>query len=136
MIEDMFNNTYVLQKALDASWTKNKVISNNIANVDTPGYKKQKVEFESYLTQAIDNKAVKGMVTNKRHISVGAGSTSRIKIDVTEDNSTSMRLDGNNVDIDTEMADLAKNNIMYNALVEKISSDLGNIRTAINDGRK
>jgi len=135
MIEDMFNNTYVLQKALDASWTRNKVISNNIANADTPGYKKQKVEFESYLAQAVDNKAVKGTVTNEKHIPVGAG-MSRIKIDIKEDNSTTMRLDGNNDDIDSEMADLAKNNIMYNALIEKITGELRNLRTAINEGRK
>jgi len=136
MIEDMFNNTYVLQKALDASWTRNKVISDNIANVDTPGYKKQKVQFESYLAQAVDNNAVKGMVTNERHIPVGAGSLNRLKIDIKEDNTTSMRLDGNNVDIDSEMADLAKNNIMYNALIEKISGTYRNLRTAINEGRK
>lgn len=136
MIEDMFNNTYVLQRALDASWTRNKAISNNIANVDTPGYKKQKVEFESYLSQALNNNTVKGMVTNEKHIPVGAASASRIKIDVREDNSTAMRLDGNNVDIDSEMADLAKNNIMYNALIEKISLEFRNLRTAINEGRK
>jgi len=136
MIEDMFNNTYVLQKALDASWTKNKVISNNIANVDTPGYKRQKVEFESYLAQAVDNKALKGTTTNEKHIPVGVGSINRIKIDVKEDNSTTMRLDGNNIDIDSEMSDLAKNNIMYNVLTEKISGAFRNLRTAINEGRK
>jgi len=136
MIEDMFNNTYVLQKALDASWTKNKVISNNIANVDTPGYKRQKVEFESYLAQAVDNKALKGTTTNEKHIPVGVGSINRIKIDVKEDNSTTMRLDGNNIDIDSEMSDLAKNNIMYNVVTEKISGAFRNLRTAINEGRK
>lgn len=136
MIEDMFNNTYVLQRALDATWTKNKVISNNIANVDTPGYKRQKVEFESYLSQAVDNKALRGTTTNEKHIPVGAGSMNRVKIDVREDTATAMRLDGNNVDVDSEMADLAKNNIMYNALIEKISGTFRNLRTAINEGRK
>ncbi|MGE5473445.1 MAG: flagellar basal body rod protein FlgB [Ignavibacteriales bacterium] len=136
MIEDMFKSTYVLQKALDASWTRNKVISDNIANVDTPGYKKKTVEFESYLSQAVDNKALKGTVTNERHIPVGAGNMGGIKINVREDNSTTMRLDGNNVDVESEMADLAKNNIMYNALIEKIAGEFSRLRTAINDGRK
>ncbi|MGE5329237.1 MAG: flagellar basal body rod protein FlgB [Deltaproteobacteria bacterium] len=136
MIEDMFKDTYVLQRALDASWTRNKVISNNIANVDTPGYKKQKVEFESYLADAVENKKIKGTVTNEKHIPVGAGNLNSLKINIREDNSTTMRLDGNNVDIDSEMADLAKNNIMYNALTEKISGTFRNLRTVINEGRK
>ena len=136
MLEDVFKNTYLLKRSLDASWLRNKVISNNIANVDTPGYKGQKVQFEEFLSQAIDNKAVQGVITNEKHIPIGAGSIGRLNAKVVTDNSTSMRLDGNNVDIESEMAQMAKNNIMYNALIQKISGEFSKLRTAINGGGK
>lgn len=136
MIGDMFKSTKVLEKALDASWTRNKVISNNIANVDTPGFKAQKVEFEDFLAQAIDNRAIKGTITNEKHIPIGAGSLHNVQMKISQDSTTSMRLDGNNVDIESEMAQLAKNNIQYNALVEKLSGEFSRLRTAINEGRK
>lgn len=135
MINDMFKSTYILERALDASWLRNKVTANNIANVDTPGYKRQKVEFEQFLAQAIDNKA-RGMITNERHIPIGAGSINAVKINIREDNATSMRLDGNNVDIENEMAQMAKNNIMYNALIQKVSGEFKKLETAISEGRR
>ncbi len=135
MINDMFKNTHLLQQALDASWLRNKAISNNIANVDTPGYKRLRVEFEQFLSQAVSRKALTSSVTNEKHIPIGAGSPSRMKIRVMEDHSTSMRLDGNNVDIENETAQLAKNNIMYNALIQKISGDFNKLRAAIKEGR-
>lgn len=137
MINDMFKNTYFLQRSLDAAWMRNKAIANNIANVDTPGYKRQKVEFEQFLSEAIDNRSVRGYTTNGKHIPVGAGSiVDRSGIRIMEDNTTSMRLDGNNVDIESEMASLAKNNIMYDALIQKISGEFKKLRTAINEGRR
>lgn len=136
MGDDMFKGTSILEKALDASWLRNKAISNNIANVDTPGYKRQKVEFEQYLSDAIDNKSIEGTITNEKHIPLGKGSVSQGGIRVIEDKTSSMRLDGNNVDVESEMADLAKNNLMYNALIQKISGEFKKLRTAINEGRK
>lgn len=137
MMEDMFKSTYILQQALDASWLRNKAISNNIANADTPGYKRVNVEFEQFLSQAIDNKALMGTVTNAKHIPVGAGSLGRINAKVTPDYSeTNMRLDGNNVDVENEMAQMAKNNIMYDALVQRISGEFSKLRTAITEGRR
>ncbi len=135
MINDMFKSTHLLQQALDASWLRNKAISNNIANVDTPGYKRLKVEFEQFLSEAVGRKALTGAVTNERHIPVGAGSAGRVKVRVMEDHSTSMRLDGNNVDIESETTQLAKNNIMYNALIEKISGEFTKLRAVIKEGR-
>ena len=48
-----YNYINVLEKASDASWTRNSVISNNIANVDTPGYKRKDIRFEEYLQGAV-----------------------------------------------------------------------------------
>ena len=134
MINDMFKDTYLLQKALDASWLNNKAITNNVANADTPGYKRQKVEFQNLLSDAIDNNAVKGVGTNKNFIPVGASKIDSINYKLTQDNSTSMREDGNNVDIESEMSQLAKNSIMYNALIQQISGKFSKLRAAITGG--
>jgi flagellar basal-body rod protein FlgB len=134
MINDMFKDTYLLQKALDASWLNNKAINNNIANADTPGYKRQKVEFQNFLADAIDNNTVKGSETNKNFIPVGAAKIDSVNYKMTQDNSTSMREDGNNVDIESEMSQLAKNSIMYNALIQQISGKFSKLRSAIMGG--
>lgn len=134
MIDDMFKDTYILQKGLDASWFNNKAIANNIANADTPGYKRQKVEFQSLLSDAIDNSAVKGSETNPKFIPVGADKMDNVKYKITQDNTTSMREDGNNVDIESEMSQLAKNNIMYNSLIQQISGKFSKLRAAITGG--
>lgn len=137
MINDMFKNVDILQKALDVAWLRNKVISNNIANVDTPGYKRLKVEFEQFLADAINNRVIRGITTHEKHIPIGGGSIDQIKPVIREDYSTtSMRLDGNNVDIENEMAQLAKNNIVYNALVQKVSGEFKKLRTVITEGRR
>ena len=46
--QNVFDYTNILDKAADASWMRENVITNNIANIDTPGYKRQDVDFESY----------------------------------------------------------------------------------------
>jgi len=107
MLDKILGGKKIIHKALDAAWTRNEVIAQNIANVDTPGYKRKTVSFEEQLRQAMDKKDFK------------KGDVDKIDIRVTVDNkSLSMRLDGNNVDIDNEMAQLAKNTIKYDALVQ------------------
>lgn len=130
----MFRSTEILSKAIDASWKRNEVINNNLANVDTPGYKRQAVEFESFLSAALDNKKFEGKRTNEKHIPIGSTDTSQIPIVTRQDRtSNEMRLDGNNVDIDEEMSQLSKNNIYYNAIVQQISKQFNMIKSAIKD---
>jgi flagellar basal-body rod protein FlgB len=136
MLDKIAMKTQTLEKALDASWLRNSVISQNIANVDTPKYKRKTVAFEELLKNQSDGSFV-GTKTDPRHISIGGSDVSEVEVRVTEDNSNSeMRLDGNNVDIDSEMALLAKNSLKYNMLVQRISGQLKSIRSAINEGRK
>ena len=95
-----FNYVNVLDKALDASWTRNSVIANNIANVDTPGFKRQDVKFEEYLlnevgyTDDLDSEVARTDLDNLSAMTY------------TDYGNVSYRLDGNNVDIDTENAEL------------------------------
>ncbi len=136
MFDKITNHLQLREKALDAAWIRNEVIAQNIANVDTPGYKRSTVAFEEYLESASKKNGFKGNTTSSRHVQIGKNSDNA-KIRVSEDNSNlSTRLDGNNVDIETEMASLAKNDIRYNALVQSISGSYQRIMSAINEGKR
>lgn len=137
-MSDKITNDYrILEKSLDAAWLRNEAISQNIANVDTPGYKKKTVAFEEYLKGALDNSSFKGNMTDKRHIPIGGNDIDSIDIKITQDNKDlSVRLDGNNVDIESEMASLAKNDIKYNTLVQSLSTAYNRLRSVISEGRK
>jgi flagellar basal-body rod protein FlgB len=126
----------VLEKALDASWLRNEVIAHNIANADTPGYKKYRVEFEEELKSALEASTLKGKRTRPKHLDIGASSIDEVRPRVVRTDGTQMREDGNNVDMDEEMTSLAKNAIMYNALVQKISGEFRKLKTVINEGRR
>lgn len=106
----------LLKQGLNAASTRQKAISNNIANVNTAGYKRSYVTFEDNLKNSEDNLEMK--TTDSRHINDGQGFG---EIQVKQDDSTSMNEDGNNVDIDTEMANEAQNTLMYQALISQIN---------------
>lgn len=137
MIDRLFNQTKTVEKALDATWMRNEAISQNIANVDTPGYKRKIVPFEDALSQAMDDNNRKPLRTDKLNVVPLAGnSIEDSDIKVTEDNkSLSYRLDGNNVDIENEMALMAKNTIQYNTLIQRMSAQFRTLKSAIKEGR-
>ena len=137
MLDRILSRTKPLEKALDATWLRNEAISQNIANVDTPGYKRKTVLFEELLNQAISDSKFEGFRTDKRHIPIGKSSMDEVNPTVMEDSkSLSMRLDGNNVDIDKEMADMSKNTIQYNTLIQRISGSFRTIKSVISEGRR
>lgn len=121
----------LVKKGLDAGALRSKVISNNISNVNTKGYKKLYVTFEDSLKEAINGEELK--LTNNKHISL-SGEPGEIK--VVRDESTSTRTDGNNVNIDLEMVNEAANAMMYNALVSQANSKISMERYVINEGRR
>jgi flagellar basal-body rod protein FlgB len=136
VLDKMFSSVNTLQKGLNASWLRNEVISNNIANVDTPGFKASRVRFEDLMASAVENGADSGTgmeVTNERHIQGGQASAfEQVEPEIITDETTSVRLDGNNVNIENEMVELAKNSIEYYATVSKINSEFRKLNTAIN----
>jgi flagellar basal-body rod protein FlgB len=137
MMQGLFGNARVTEKALNGSWLRSEAISQNIANVDTPGYKRKTVSFEQALEDAMDSSSFKGFRTDKRHVTIGGSSIDSVDIRVSQDNgSLSMRLDGNNVDVDNEMSLMAKNNIMYNTLIQKISGEFRKLKSVISEGRR
>lgn len=120
----------VLEKGLNASSLRQKVLADNVANVDTPGFKRSDVDFQSALNAALDRTgpALSLKATGPRHITSGIAENNSI---VKTDSSTSFRNDSNNVDIDSEMVNVAKNGLYYNALTRTISSQLGMLRMVI-----
>lgn len=124
---NIYNYINVLDKAADASNTRNEIISNNLANVDTPGYKRKDVSFQTYLEQALfSNDSLDERVAEvNTHLSDFGG------LIYTDSSTLSYRLDGNNVDIDTESAMLAENQIRYNALVEQIGQEFARYKTVL-----
>lgn len=121
---NVFDYVNVLNKAADAAWTRNDVLANNIANMDTPGYKRQDVDFESQLKQAMRNTRFKSVDAR-----VSAINDTELETRVyTDASGFSYRLDGNNVDIDTETARLAENQIKYNGLVQSMNEEFTNLK--------
>jgi len=125
----------VLENALMASSLRHKVISNNIANVNTPGFKKSEVAFEDMLQSALYGSNMPLAQTNEKHFSVSQSAPRVLPIVNTVAN-TSLRTDGNNVDIDIEMAELAKNNIYYNAVAQQLGHYFTSLKSVINGGSR
>jgi len=120
----------VLEKGLNASSLRQKVLADNIANVDTPGFKRSDVDFQLALKTALGSSGstLSLKTTIPKHISSPEAGSQTI---VQTDRSTSIRNDANNVDIDREMANVAENGLYYNSLTRTISSQLGLLRMVI-----
>lgn len=124
---NVFDYINVLDKAADASWKRNEAISNNIANAATPGYKRQDVSFENELRHAILG-ASGGSVDAK----VGNIKLNTLNPTIYTDSTEVMyRLDGNNVDIDTENVYLAENQIRYNGLMNSVTQEFQNLQSVM-----
>ena len=111
----------LIKRSMDAASLRQKVIAQNIANINTRGYKRYDVVFEDML---------------KDEINKGSSNIENIEPQVVRDESTSMREDGNNVDIDFEMSNQAANNLFYSALVSQANYKLGIMRSVITEGRE
>ena len=129
MSSGMFGYVNVLKAAADASWTREEVLTNNIANVDTPNYKRQDVDFTTYLRSALSRtNGGSSSLTNR----VNNLNYNDIAIKTYTDNSTlSYRLDGNNVDLSTENVELASEQINYNALIDSMNNEFSRFKTVL-----
>lgn len=137
MLVNKLVNTSLLEKALDASVMRDEAINQNIANVDTPNYKRKQVLFEEVLRGAQGNNELAGNRTNSRHIAIGGSDADSASPRMTEDSSTSkMRIDGNNVDVNLEMASLSKNSIRYSTIITKLNGEFRKLKSAISEGRR
>jgi flagellar basal-body rod protein FlgB len=114
---DLFDSTQIgLERALSGSSLRQQAIAENIANVNTPGYRRKDVDFASALHQAWN---------------AGENAVGSVNPTTVTDNSTVMRADGSSVDIDTEAAEQAKNGLTYEAVSTVMKTRISIIKSAI-----
>lgn len=125
VLSNAYNYINVLDKAADASWTRNDVLSNNIANADTPGYKRKDVQFETYLSNAVaGTDSLDERIANLDLNELNATT-------YTEQAGLSYRMDENDVDITTENVELAKNQLKYYTLMNSINQEFSRLKSAL-----
>lgn len=123
-----------LERGLDGAAARHRVIADNIANSDTPGFKRSDLDFITTLRAALEQgeRELDLRVTNPRHLQSRAVEV----FTVSTDTSTSLKKEGNNVDIEREMTLLAENALYYNAIADQVARQLALLRTAITEGRR
>lgn len=127
----LFDSTiHQLEQSMNYAANKNKVIGNNIANVDTPNYKSKEVVFKNTLNNAMKELQLKQ--TNAKHMNKKTVDEPFV---VKSTNNTSYNHNGNNVDVDKEMAELGKNQIYYRALVDRMNGKFNTLNTVIRGGK-
>jgi flagellar basal-body rod protein FlgB len=110
--------------------------ASNVANAETPGYKAKKLDFEEALARAIDvDDQLKMKTSDDKHFNVGGGGFNNLQPEIYEDSNGITSPDGNTVDRDQEMAEMAENKIMYDATVQLINKKLGLMKYAIGSGQ-
>lgn len=127
----------LLYKGLDVASKRNAVISNNIANVNTPLYKRQIVTFEDEMAKVFDGHVeITGRREDPRHIPIGEIDYMNVGPTTVKDRIHIMRNDKNNVDIDVEMSDLAKNTMTYQIYANRLAQMFSQLNDIISRGAK
>ena len=125
---DSFANINMMDRAADASYVRQTVLAHNLANVDTPNYKRSEVDFQSVLERELKNTH-----TNDPVVAVKRLDGSRLKPKVYEDMSNfSYRIDRNNVDVDTESMEIASEQLRYQLITTAITNAFGRFKIVTN----
>lgn len=127
-MSDLFSDLSMtsLVKSMDGLSVRHKVIANNIANVNTPGFIRSEVSFTDQLKKALTMKDPENSL--KR--------INDINIDTQQDYLSPTRSDGNNVSIDKEMTDMSKNTLEYETLTKLLNMKFSLLQTAISEGKR
>lgn len=124
---NVYDYINVMSRAADAAWLRNEALANNMANATTPGYKRQDVDFESELKKALKYNRYTSMDDKVANLKID-----RLEPRTYTDNAGfSYRLDGNNVDPDTEPVMLAENQLKYQGLIDSINQEFANLRSVM-----
>lgn len=124
--DKLFTQNVILETAMQATNYKNNALIQNLANVDTPDYQRVTVNFESSLSDAIDKTKSSGV--NSHMSGVMSGLSFTPKTDQTT-------IDGNTIDVETEMIELYKNATKYDVMVASVKTN-SNINSAIYNSLK
>jgi len=119
-----------LKQALNGLARQGEMVGQNLANVDTPGYKAQNVDFKSALKRAVNgNPNIKMVSTNARHMAASGTEQSRMQISLRKGGT--QRADGNNVDVDVELTQMTETVIQYQALSQLVSKKLAGLMSIV-----
>ena len=124
---NVFSYVNVLNKAADASWLREETIANNLANVNTPGYKRKYVDFQSVLRNELGNMKYQTLDSKVEHADL-----SRLDASVYVDSANySYRIDKNNVDVDVENVELASEKLRYDALTDSMTQEFARLKSVM-----
>lgn len=124
-----FDYINVMDKAADASWMRENALANNIANMDTPGYKRLDVDFESALKKELGSS--KYISLDKKIRNLNSDLSGLNVSSYTDSTNYSYRLDGNNVDPDTEPVELASEQLRYELISRAITDEFTRMQTVL-----
>lgn len=129
----------MLEAALTGLAKRQEVTGNNIANIDTPGFKASRVSFEDKLKEAVNGQPnrpqVRLVTAHPAHLSSDGTSSTDWAPQVSTVTNTRLKADGNNVDIDLEMIELVETGVRYNALARLVSTRLSLLKNIVSGGR-
>ncbi|MGQ9474357.1 MAG: flagellar basal body rod protein FlgB [Candidatus Caldatribacteriaceae bacterium] len=123
----------ILEKGLDLSMIRQRLLVENVANVETPGYKRKDLDFESILQkqyQEGENQKLELKTTDLSHLK---GITERTPLALTKEEEFSVRQDGSGVDMEKEMTTVLENALYYQTLSRMVSGKLNNLSVAIRE---
>ena len=124
---NVYSYINVLNKAADASWLREETIMNNLANVNTPGYKRKDVDFQSVLRTELGNMKYTTLDSKVEHADLN-----RLKASTYVDSANySYRVDKSNVDVDNENVELASEKIRYDALTYSMTQEFARLKMAM-----
>jgi len=127
-----------LKKSLDGAMLRHEILANNIANANTPRFKRSEVKFKTQLKSAIDSMTensqltMRGKITNRGHMPIGPPThLDQVSATIHRDTATSVRVDENNISLDMEMATLSGNATYYSTVVRLLNNYYDGIQTVI-----
>jgi len=121
-----------LTTALNFREMRQELISSNVANANTPGFKAKKLDFEAALARALDvDNQMQMNTADERHHNVGNGGFNNLEPEIYDDPNGVVSESGNTVDVEAEMARMAENKLMYDALVQLINKKTGLMKYAL-----
>lgn len=126
------SNIQLLEKFIDYCSVKNKTISRNIANIGTSNYSRQDVSFDEILSENVNNRLI---TDNPKHIPLSTMDNTGMDISVVKDGKTEGTSEVNNVNLEKEMSELAKNSLNFKFASKKLGSYYRDIQSAIKGGQ-
>ncbi len=132
----IFGNTMaMLERSLDLRSRNQKLIVSNLANLDTPNYKAFKMMIDAQMERESGGDNQVAMKTTRQgHIAPGSTRVETAKVERVAHNPYSIRGDGNTVELEKEMSNLAENTLMYNTATRLVANKFNLLKSVIKGG--